>query len=130
MNRLATGLIIVGGGIMLSLSAALPAAAFVNCPPGFYYSYGYGCVPVADAYNDMYGDDYDDYGPPVYDTYGLAFGFSGGRGFHGGGGGRGIGGRSGGGARVGGGGGFHGGGAHVGGGGGHAGGGHAGGGHH
>jgi hypothetical protein len=71
-----------------------------------------GCVPVSDAYNDMYGNDYG-YGPPVYDTYGMAFGFNGGRGFNGGG--RGVGGGA-----------AHGGGGHTGGGGG----GHAGGGGH
>jgi hypothetical protein len=72
----------------------------VNCPPGYNYYYGYGCVPVSDGYNALYGDEYD-YGPPVYDTYGLAFGFNGGRGGRGGGG-------------------FHGGGGRAGGGGGHA----------
>ena len=49
MIRLATRLAIIGGGIVLSLSVALPAAAYVNCPAGFYYSYGYGCVPVSDG---------------------------------------------------------------------------------
>jgi hypothetical protein len=116
MTRLATRLAIIGGGIVLSLSVAFPAAAFVNCPVGFYYSYGYGCVPVSDAYNDMYGDDYG-YGPPVYDTYGMAFGFSGGRGFNGGGHGAGGGAVHGGAGRAGGGGGGHaGGGGHGGGG--------------
>jgi|ERR1700677_1013150 len=108
MARLAKRLIIISGGIILSLSTALPAAAFVNCPPGYNYYYGYGCVPVSDGYNALYGDEYD-YGPPVYDTYGLAFGFNGGRGGRGGGG-------------------FHGGGGRAGGGGGHASGGGGGGG--
>jgi hypothetical protein len=100
MARLAKRLSIFSGGIILSLFTALPAAAFVNCPPGYNYYYGYGCVPVSDGYNALYGDEYD-YGPPVYDTYGLAFGFNGGRGGRGGGG-------------------FHGGGGRAGGGGGHA----------
>jgi len=117
MTRLSTRLAMIGGGILLSLSVALPASAYVNCPVGFYYSYGYGCVPVSYGYNGMYGDGYG-YAPPVYDTFGLAFGFSGGRGFNGGGGRRGGGGVA------------HGGGSHAGGGGGHAGGGGHGGGHH
>ena len=107
MSPLTTRLAIIGGGIVLSLSVALPAAAYVNCPVGFYYSYGYGCVPVSDGYNGMYGDDYG-YAPPVYDTFGMAFGFNGGRGFNGGGG-RGVGGGAarGGGGHAGGGGGGH-----------------------
>jgi len=95
MTRIMTRLAIIGGGILLSLTVALPAAAYVNCPVGFYYSYGYGCVPVSDGYNGMYGDDYG-YAPPVYDSFGLAFGFSGGRGV-GGGAARGGGGHAGGG---------------------------------
>jgi hypothetical protein len=88
----------------LAMAAAAPAEAQVQCPPGFYYQPGYGCVPISDAYDDMYGNGYD-YASPVYDGYGLAFGFGGGG--HGGG-------------RIGGG--------HASGG--HAGGGHAGGGGH
>ena len=117
MTRIMTRLAIIGGGILLSLSVALPAAAYANCPVGFYYSYGYGCVPVSDGYNGMYGDDYG-YAPPVYDSFGLAFGFNGGRGFNDGGG-RGVGGgaaRGGGGHAGGGGGGHAGGGGHGGGG--------------
>ena len=117
MTRIMTRLAIIGGGILLSLTVALPAAAYVNCPVGFYYSYGYGCVPVSDGYNGMYGDDYG-YAPPVYDSFGLAFGFSGGRGFNDGGG-RGVGGgaaRGGGGHAGGGGGGHARGGGHGGGG--------------
>jgi len=117
MTRIMTRLAIIGGGILLSLTVALPAAAYVNCPVGFYYSYGYGCVPVSDGYNGMYGDDYG-YAPPVYDSFGLAFGFNGGRGFNDGGG-RGVGGgaaRGGGGHAGGGGGGHAGGGGHGGGG--------------
>ena len=118
MTRLSTRMAMIGGGILLSLTVALPASAYVNCPVGFYYSYGYGCIPVSDGYNGMYGDDYG-YAPPVYDTFGLAFGFNGGRGFNGGGGGRGVGGgaaRGGGGRAGGGGGGRAGGGGHGGGG--------------
>ena len=117
MTRIMTRLAIIGGGILLSLTVALPAAAYVNCPVGFYYSYGYGCVPVSDGYNGMYGDDYG-YAPPVYDSFGLAFGFNGGRGFNDGGG-RGVGGgaaRGGGGRAGSGGGGRAGGGGHGGGG--------------
>lgn len=115
MTRLTTRLLLLGGGIALSLVTALPAAAQVICPPGYYYSYGYGCVPASDAYDDMYGDGYA-YGPPVYDSYGMAFGFGGGSR------GRIAGGRGGG--------GHVGGGGHAGGGGGRAGGGGHGGGHH
>ena len=117
MNRLGIKKFIIAGAVALSALATMPAVAQVRCPPAYYYSYGYGCVPASDAYNDMYGDGYND-GPPVYDTYGLAFGFGGGRSFHGGGGGgHGV-------SR--GGGGFHGGGGggHAGGGGGHGGGRH------
>jgi len=95
--------LILCGAIVLSAMATMPASAQVQCPPGYYYHYGYGCIPASSAYSDMYGDDYG-YDSPVYDGYGLAFGFGGG------GRGRGAGG-------------FHGGG-------GHAGGGHGGGGHH
>ncbi len=114
-------------GSMLAVAAltASPASAqYAHCPPGYVYSYPYGCVPISPAYGDIYGDPDPDYdvGPPVYDPfgYGYGFGYSGGRGF---GGGRGHGG---------GGHGFagHGGGNHGGGfGGGHGGGSH-GGGHH
>ena len=111
MTRFAIKSFIVGGTIALSAFAALPALAQVQCPPGYYYRYGYGCIPASGAYYDMYGNDYN-YDSPVYDGFGLAFGFGGGgRGYHGGGG------------RSGGGGGFHGGGGHAGGGGGHGGGG-------
>jgi hypothetical protein len=95
--------LILGGAIAVCAIATTPASAQVQCPPGYNYQYGYGCVPASSAYSDMYGDDYG-YDSPVYDGYGLAFGFGGG------GRGRGAGG-------------FHGGG-------GHAGGGHGGGGHH
>src|ERR1700679_3311072 len=106
MNPFATRKFIIGGAIALSALVTMPASAQVQCPPGYYYQYGYGCIPASSAYSDMYGDDYG-YDSPVYDGYGLAFGF-------GGGGGRGGGNRGGG---------FHGGGDHHGGGGGHSGGG-------
>ncbi len=116
MTRFAIRSLIIGGGIALSWLASLPASAQATCPVGFYYSYNYGCVPDSGPYNDFYGDNYYD-DAPVYDPYGLAFGFGGGGGFRGG---RGGGGFHGGG-RVGGG---HGGGGGRGGGGGHGGGGH------
>lgn len=104
MTRSTTVLFMIGGGVALSMACVAPADAQVRCPLGFYYQPGYGCVPASDAYNDMYGDGYD-YASPVYDGYGLAFGFgSGGRG----------GGRIGGGGHMGGG---HAGGGHTGGGG-------------
>jgi hypothetical protein len=101
--------LIFGCAIAVSAAAAMPASAQVICPAGFNYQYGYGCVPDSNAYNDIYGDDYG-YDAPVYDGYGMAFGFGSGHG----GGNRG--------------GGFHGGGGHAGGGGGRSGGGHSGGG--
>jgi hypothetical protein len=103
MTCLSIKLLILGGAIALSVMATMPASAQVQCPPGYNYQYGYGCIPASSAYGDMYGDDYG-YDAPVYDGFGLAFGFGGG-------------------GRGGGAGGFHGGG-------GHAGGGHGGGGHH
>jgi hypothetical protein len=103
MTYLSMKLLILGGVIALSAMATMPASAQVQCPPGYNYQYGYGCIPASSAYGDMYGDDYG-YDAPVYDGFGLAFGFGGG------GRGRGAGG-------------FHGGGGHVGGG-------HGGGGHH
>ena len=109
MTRSTTVLFMIGSGIALAMVCAVPADAQVQCPHGFYYQPGYGCVPVSDAYDDMYGNGYD-YASPVYDGYGLAFGFSGG--------GRG-GGRIGGGGHIGG--GAHAGGGHAGGGGGHGG---------
>jgi hypothetical protein len=110
MMHFSMKILIFGGAIALSALGTMPASAQVQCPPGYYYQYGYGCIPASSAYSDMYGDDYG-YDSPVYDGYGLAFGFGGGRGrgaggFHGGGG--------------------HAGGGHIGGGGGHSG----GGGHH
>jgi len=108
MTRSTTASLMIGGVIALAMVCAVPAGAQVLCPVGFYYQPGYGCVPASDAYNDMYGGGYD-YASPVYDGYGLAFGF--------GGGGRG-GGRIGGGAHAGGG---RAGGGHAGGGGGHSG---------
>jgi hypothetical protein len=95
-----------------ALFTAAPAAAqYVRCPYGYYYAPAYGCIPNAPAYDEMYGGDPDyDVGPPAYDSFGLAFGFGGGRG-------RGGGGRGGGGNHFGGG-GSHGGGGHGGGGGG------------
>jgi hypothetical protein len=109
-------------GVVLAASAffaTTPASAqYARCPDGYYYSSAYGCVPIAPAYNDIYGDPDadDDVGPPAYDTFGYGFGYGGG--FGGGHGGR---------SHGGGGGGHSGGGGH--GGGGHGGGGH-GGGHH
>ncbi len=67
-----------GRGLMLAiLCVALPASAQVACPPGYGYSYGYGCVPVAPAYAAVYGPQVVG-PPPVYDTFGIAFGFRGG----------------------------------------------------
>jgi hypothetical protein len=113
MTRVSTKPLFVGAALTLMLASALPAAAQVVCPPGFYYSYGYGCIPASDGYDAMYGSDYN-YGPSVYDPDGIAFGFGGS--FREGG--RSVGGHGGNGR-------FRGG-AH-GGGGGHAGGGHGGG---
>jgi hypothetical protein len=76
MTRSATVLYMIGG-ITLAIACAASAEAQVQCPLGFYYQPGYGCVPASDAYDDMYGDGYD-YASPVYDGYGLAFGFGGG----------------------------------------------------
>ncbi len=124
MTHILMKTLILGGAIVLSALATMPASSQVRCPPAYYYRYGYGCIPDSSAYSDMYGDEYG-YDSPVYDGYGLAFGFGGGRGgFHGGGG-RGGGGFHGGGGHAGGG-GHVGGGGHAGGGGGHSG----GGGHH
>jgi hypothetical protein len=96
--------LVAGSGVALAIiSPTMPVSAQVICPPGYYYSVGYGCVPDAPGYNDMYGPGYG-YEPPVYDSFGMAFGFGGGRG----GGGRGGGGHGGGGGRSGG----HGGGSH------------------
>jgi len=103
MTHFSMKALILGGAIALSAMAAIPASAQVQCPPGYNYQYGYGCIPASSAYGDMYGDDYG-YDAPVYDGFGMAFGFGGG-----GGRGRGAGG-------------FHGGGGHAGGG--HGGGGH------
>lgn len=99
----------IAGAVLAAtaLTAATPAAAqYGRCPYGYYYSYLYGCIPDAPAYNDIYGDPDYDVGPPVYDT----FGFGGGRVYRGGNRG---GGYHGGGTRGGGGG--HGGGSHGGG---------------
>ncbi len=119
MTRASTRILLFGSAIALSGIAASPAAAQygsnVQCPPGYYFSSGYGCIPQSDAYDDLYSNDYG-YGAPVYDGFGLAFGFGGY-----GGGGRGVGdrgGHGGGGGHIGG-----GGGGHMGGGGGHGGGG-------
>jgi hypothetical protein len=101
----AKALLVAGSVVGLTaIFASQPASAQVGCPPGYYYSYGYGCVPAAPGYDDVYGPSYG-YAPPVYDSFGLAFGFggSGGRGGGRGGGGHGGGGHGGGG---------HGGGGH------------------
>ena len=76
MTRSATVLLMLGG-IALAMASAAPAEAQVLCAVGFYYQTGYGCVPASDGYDDMYGGGYD-YASPVYDGYGLAFGFGGG----------------------------------------------------
>lgn len=71
-------LLVAGSAIVLpAIFASQPASAQVGCPLGYYYSYGYGCVPAAPGYADVYGPDYG-YAPPVYDFFGLAFGFGGG----------------------------------------------------
>jgi hypothetical protein len=108
IELLVTKFLVIGSGIALvTISASQPVSAQVPCPPGYYFSYGYGCVPAAPGYDYMYGLGYG-YAPPVYDSFGMAFGFGGG----GGRGGRGGGGHGGGGGRGGGG---HGGGGHGGG---------------
>jgi hypothetical protein len=49
-------LLVIGAGVAASiLGAAPPAAAQVACPYGYYYAYGYGCVPAAPGYGDLYG---------------------------------------------------------------------------
>ena len=120
----------VAGGIgLMVLAPAAPASAqyAVNCPVGYAYSYGYGCVPAGGGYQSFYGSP--GYGgvPPIYEPFGFAYGGYGGGyrgGYRGGFGGGGFHGGVGG--FHGGGGGFHGGGGgfHGGGGGGHGGGGH------
>ncbi len=59
MMRPTTILIMLGGGIALCAAVILPAAAQVQCPPGYYFQPGYNCVPIGDAYDDMYGDGYE-----------------------------------------------------------------------
>ncbi len=92
------------------LGIAPASAQAVVCPPGYYYTYGYGCVPASSGYDTIYGAPGYAYPPPVYDSFGMAFGFGGGGrggrgrggegrgggGGHGGGGGRGGGGGGGG----------------------------------
>jgi len=80
-------LLVIGAGVAAcSLGAAPPAAAQVACPYGYYYAYGYGCVPAAPGYGDVYGaPGYYGYVAPPYDSFGLTFGFGGRRGFRGGG---------------------------------------------
>ena len=66
---------IAGSVAMLSaVPAVTPAEAqVVACPPGYGYSYGYGCVPAAPAYSAIYGAPVVAVAP-VYDTFGLAYG--------------------------------------------------------
>ena len=78
-------LLAVGSGIALVVISMMPAVSQDACPLGYYYSYGYGCIPASSGYNSMYGDPDYDYGPPVYDSFGLAFGYGDGRGGRGGG---------------------------------------------
>ncbi len=86
--------LLIGAGLTAAtlFTAPIASAQAVACPYGYYYSYGSGCVPASPGYDTYYGDYGYDYGAPVYDSFGLAFGFGGrgGRGgYHGGGGGRG-----------------------------------------
>jgi hypothetical protein len=88
LKSLAIKLLMAGSGLAVAIAtSAVPASAQgVRCPEGYYYSYGYGCVPDSPAYDDMYGDY--GYGPPGYDTFGLVYGYGGSRrggGGHGGG---------------------------------------------
>ncbi len=121
--------VIAGGLGLMVLAPATPASAqyAVNCPVGYAYSYGSGCIPAGGAYSSFYGaPGYGGYAP-LYEPFGFAYG-GGFGGYRGGGFRGGVGGfRGGGGGFRGGGGGFHGGGGgggfHGGGGGGHGGGG-------
>jgi hypothetical protein len=88
LNPLATKFLMAGAAFALAIAGSTaPASAQVRCPDGYYYSYGYGCVPDSAGYDDMYGNY--GYGTPGYDTFGLAYGYSGGSrrggGGHGGG---------------------------------------------
>jgi hypothetical protein len=56
---------------VIAAVAAPAIAQVVSCPPGYGYSYGYGCVPAG----PVYAAPVVNYPPPVYDTFGLAFGF-------------------------------------------------------
>jgi hypothetical protein len=86
LNSLATKFLMAGTGLVLAITGAVaPASAQVRCPDGYYYSYGYGCVPDSAGYDDVYGNY--GYGSPGYDTFSLVYGYGGGsrRGGHGGG---------------------------------------------
>ena len=78
--------LVLAGAVGLALAAGLfaqPAQAqAVACPYGYYWAFGYGCVPS--GYYGFYGPGYS-YPAPVYDTFGLAFGFGGRGGYRGGG---------------------------------------------
>jgi hypothetical protein len=48
IELLVTKLLVIGSGIALvTISASQSVSAQVPCPPGYYFSYGYGCVPAA-----------------------------------------------------------------------------------
>jgi len=68
----------IAGLVIAALCISEPASAqvYYQCPPGYAYRAGYGCLPLSYFY-----------GPPTYVYPGLGFnffyGFGIGRGFHG-----------------------------------------------
>jgi hypothetical protein len=73
--------LIAMAGVFGALSIASSASAqVVSCPPGYGYSYGAGCVPVAPGYAAVYAPPPRAYEPPVYDPLVIAFGGGGGHG--------------------------------------------------
>ena len=76
LTLIACKAIIAGGLGLMALAPANPALAqyAVNCPVGYAYSYGSGCVPAGGAYSSFYGAP--GYGgfPPIYEPFGFAYG--------------------------------------------------------
>ncbi len=78
LEPLKTRFAAVAGGAMAlaAIFADDPAQAqtVVSCPPGYAFYGGAGCVPAAPGYAAIYGSPVVTV-PPVYDTYGLAYGY-------------------------------------------------------
>ncbi len=86
INRAALKVLSLAAGITATITlspsgaSAQVVAPVIQCPGGYAYSSGYGCVPLSPGYAAVYGPPVAVERPPVYDTFGINLDLGGGHG--------------------------------------------------